>query len=256
MELKRWDLVDEHELKFMALRVFIKGLCGSIIASFISFILFKNIFVCEFSLIGCLFIVVYCSIIIYKRDWLDDKIGLFDSYLPGISYQGALIFLACLSIGLSFIFFAIALVKSGSIYSAIAFGLCVNFPTVFMLLRMNVYNNDSRLLFIGEKDGQKYYEQVLGYYPVFYYMFLGIPFGRGPLGVSFRKVLESIFLHNNSLEYCLLCFVLCLLVGSFILSPDIANKILPFEIKTYKGFFKFAIICLFLMGICVIPLID
>ncbi len=256
MGFKRWDLLDEHELKLMALRVFIKGLCGSIIASFISFILFKNIFVCEFSFIGCLFVAIYCSILTYKRDWLDDKIGLFDLAFPGISYQGLLIFLFCVSIALSFIFFAIALVKSGSIYSAIAFGLCVNFPTVFMLLRLNVYNNKSRLLLVGKKDDSKYYEHVFGYNPAFYYLLLGVPVGRGPLGVSFRKVLECIFLHNGSLEYSLLCFVLCLLVGSFILSPDIANKILPFEIKTYKGFFKFAIICLFLMGICVIPLID
>lgn len=254
MALKRWDLVDEQELKRMALRVLLKGLCCSILFTILFFFVSKNTFICKFLFMGFIYGTIHCTVITYNRDWLDNKIGLFDPILPGISYQGALIFLSgasiCLSLGIS----SMAFIKGG-IYSAIAFGLCVNFPTVFMLLRLNVYSNDSRLLYVGEKDGEKHYEQVFGYHPVFYYILLGIPFGRGPLGLSFRKVLESIFLHNGSIEYSILCFILCLLAGSFILSPDIANNVLPFEIRTFNGFFKFAVISLILMGICLIPLI-
>lgn len=153
----------------------------------------------------------------------------------------------------STVFFALAYVKGG-IYSAISTCLCINFPIVFMLLRLNVYNNESRVLYVGKLDGMNHYEQVFGYHPVFYYCLLGIPFGWAILGVSFRRVIESIFLHNYSLEYSLLCFILCLLAGSFILSPDIANNVFPFEIKRYKGFFKFAMISLILMVICFVPL--
>ena len=255
MELKRWDLVDEHELKLMALRCFLIGLFASVAVSIMMYLLMKNIVDAELAFMGTFFGSIYYSFIILKRDWFDEKIGLFDPYLPGISYQGIVLLLGFASIALSFGFFAMALDKGG-VYSAIAFGLCVNFPNVFMLFRLNVYNNKSRLLFIGEKDRQKYYEQVFGYHPVFYYILLGIPFGRGPLGASFKRVIECIFLNNGSLTYYLLCFILCLLAGSFILSPDIANNVLPFEIRTYKGFFKFAIICFFLMVFCFIPLIE
>ena len=175
------------------------------------------------------------------------------SYLQGISYQGTVLLLVTLGIALSFIFFAMALVQGG-IYSAIAFGLCVSFPIVFMLLRLNVYNNSSRLLYVGKEDGMDCYEQVWGYHPVFYYIFLGIPFGRGPLGLSFKKVLDSIFLHVGSLEYSIIYFIFCLIIGCFILSPDIANKIVPFEIKTFEGTKKFIMISLALIFICLGPL--
>ncbi|WP_407453258.1 hypothetical protein [Methanobrevibacter sp.] len=255
MKFKKWNLLDEHELRLLSLRCFLIGLFSSIPISIMMYLLMKNIVVAEFAFMGMFFASIYYSIIMLKRDWLDEKIGLFDSYLPGISYQGIVLLLGFASIALSFGFFAMAW-DMGGIYSGIAFGLCVNFPMIFMLLRLDVYNNNSRLLFVGEKDGQRYYEQVFGYHPVFYYGLLGIPFGRGPLGASFKRVLECIFLNNGSLGYYFPCFILCLVAGSFILSPDIANNVLPFEIRTYKGFFKFAIICLFLMGICFIPLID
>lgn len=254
MEFKGWDLVDEHELKLMALRCFLIGLLGSVVPSIVIYLLMKNIVDAEFTFIGCFFGAIYFSLIILKRDWLDEKIGLFNPDSPGVSYQGIVVLLVYPSIGLSFIFFAMAW-DMGGFYSGIAFGLCVNFPIIFMLLRLNVYNNDSRFLLVGEKDGQKYYEQVWGYQPVFYYALLGVPVGRGPLGASFKKVLECIFLHNGSLEYSLLCFILCLLAGSFILSPDIANNLLPFEIKTYSGAFKFAMISVVIMAICFIPLL-
>ena len=251
---RRWDLVDASELKSRAIRSFLICLSCSIVCSIFLFMFIRNIFIIEFTFIGFLLTSVYYSILIYKRDWLDEKIGLFDPYLQGISYQGSVILLSSASFALSFAFFALAFVKGG-IYSAVSTCLCINFPTVFMLLRLNVYNNDSRLLYVGKLDGMDHYEQVFGYNPIVYYMLLGVPFGWGILGVSFRRVLESIFLHNYSLEYSLLCFILCLLVGSFILSPDIANNVFPFEIKRYKGFFKFAIVSLILMEICFVPLI-
>ncbi|MBQ6349321.1 MAG: hypothetical protein IJI42_00150 [Methanobrevibacter sp.] len=252
MDLKRWDLMDEHELKLMALRCFLKGLVYSIVGALFLFFITKSSLICEFAFIGIVFTITYFSILIYKRDWLDEKIGLFDPYLQGISYQGAVILLSSGIFMASFIFSSTAFIK-GNIYSAIAFAFGVNFPIVFMLLRLNVYNNDSRLLYVGKLDGMDHYEQVLGYFPIFYYV-LAFPFGMGPLSVSFRRFLESIFLHNGSLEYYSACFILSLLAVSFVLSPDIANNVLPFEIKTFDGLKKFIVISLILLGICLIPL--
>lgn len=253
MEFKRWDIVDKHELKLMAIRCFLIGLCCSILAFILFNWIMKNIFISEMASIGILLGSIYISVIVYKRDWLDEKVGLFDPYLQGISYQGTVILLIAGSIMFTIGFFGLAFVKGG-IYSAISTSLCVNFPIIFMLLKSNVYHN-SRLLYVGKLNGMDHYEQVLGYFPIFYYCLLGIPFSWSPLGVSFKKILESIFLHNGFMEYSVLCFILCLLAGSFILSPDIENNVFPFEIRTLNGYFKFSVISWILMGICLIPLI-
>lgn len=254
MEFKRWDEADEHELKLIALRCFIiLGLFGSFVISAIMYFLMKNIAAAEIAFAGVFLASVYFTVILLKRDWLDEKIGLFDPVLHGISYQGMVVLLCTVSIGLSIIFFAMAW-DMGGIYSGIAHGLCVNFASIFMLLKLDVYNSESKLMYLGKKDGHPYFEYVYGYDPTYYYL-LGLHQGWGPLGVSFRRVLECIFLHNGSLMYNLLCFILCLLVGCFILSPDIANNIFPFEIRTFDGFRKFLAIGLLLMGLSIIPLI-
>ncbi|MBQ6349322.1 MAG: hypothetical protein IJI42_00155 [Methanobrevibacter sp.] len=253
MEFKGMDEVDEHELKLMALRCFLIGLFGSFVVSAIMYLLMKNIIYAEITFVGSFLGSAYFAFIILKRDWLDKKIGLFDPDLPGFSYQCMVVFLCFPSIVLSFTFFAMAW-GMGGIYSGIAHGLCVNFASIFMLLKLDVYNNKSRLIYLDENEGGKYFERIFGYNPLIYY-FLGIQHGLGPLGMSFRRVLECIFLHNGSLVYNLLCFILCLLAGCFILSPDIANNLFPFEIRTFEGSIKFIAIGFLLMIICIIPLI-
>ena len=123
MELKRWDLVDEHELKLMALRCFLIGLFCSILVFILLNSITRNIFMCKTASLGILLGVSYMSIMVYKRDWLDEKVGLFDSYLQGISYQGIVILLIGGSIMLTIGFFGLAFVKGG-IYSAISTSMC------------------------------------------------------------------------------------------------------------------------------------
>lgn len=45
----------------------------------------------------------------------------------------------------------------------------------------------------------------------------------------------------------LILVVLALLLECFVLSPDVANKILPFELKRIEGMKKFSLISLGLM---------
>ncbi len=209
---------------------------------------------CEFAFLGFFGMASYFSIIIYHRDYLDKKYKMFYDEFEGISYQCVIFLLITLSIGLSFGFFGMALIDGG-IYSAIAFSISVYFPAIFMLLRINVYRNEnSRLLKVVNDEGEETCEEVIGYHPFAYYL-LGITLSRGPLGVSLHNILNSIFLNEGVLAYNVVWFVLSICLGCFILSPDIANRILPFELKTRDGLIKFLFISWVLIGVLLLLII-
>lgn len=73
-------MADEHELKLMALRCFLIGVFCSIFAVVFFYILMEDIIISEFASIGILIGTFYISIVVYKRDWFNEKIGLFDPY--------------------------------------------------------------------------------------------------------------------------------------------------------------------------------
>lgn len=133
-------------------------------------------------------------------------------------------------------FFCAAL-KYG-LYNAIAFSLAVCFPGIFLLLRRNVYSNENNNSFY---DGN-------GYHPLFHWV-LGITVGSGPLGVSLTNFLKDMFVKGSFLNIDLISVVLALVLECFVLSPDVANKILPFELKRIEGMKKFILISLCLMMI-------
>lgn len=215
----------------------------------------KDSFACVCGFLGVFLLGVYAAIVVLKRDWLDEKIGLSDSNLQGLSYQCTVVFLVALSIMLSFGFFGMAFVQAG-IYSAIAFGVSQYFPAIFMLLRLDVYNDKSRWLLVEDEYGNKSYTEVIGYHPVFYFVFLGITSARGPLGLSIKYVLESIFLNKGLLSYDIFCFIVSLIVGSLVLSPDIMNKILPFELKTGNGLVKFMFIGIIMIALNLLMMVT
>ena len=254
--MKSWNEQNDSEIKRTALLVLIEGVVGSIVVSILFFFMLKDLFACVCGFLGMFLLGVYCAIVVLKRDWLDEKIGVFDSDFPGISYQCAVVFLVALSIALSFAFFGMAFVQAG-IYSAIAFGVAQYFPTIFMLLRLDVYKNEnSRWLLVEDEFGNKSYAEVIGYFPIFYFVFLGIPFARGPLGVSIKYILESIFLNKGLLSYDIFCFIVSLIVGSLVLSPDIMNKILPFELKTGNGLKKFMFIGIIMIALNLLMMVT
>ena len=88
-------------------------------------------------------------------------------------------------------------------------------------------------------------------HPVFYYM-LSLMVCNGPLGVSLLWILESIFQNTRSLNYSIFYFLLSFCLFCLVLSPDKVNKILPFELKTEKGFKKFVYLSVFLAAILLI----
>lgn len=253
--MKSWDEQNDHEMKMSALRILIYGVIGGIVLSIMLFFLLNDLFACVCGFLGGFLSCVYGAIVVLKRDWLDEKIGMFDSYFPGISYQGAIVFLMVLSIFLSFSFFGMAFVQGG-IYSAIAFGVSPYFPAIFMLLRLDVYKNEnSRWLLVEDEFGNESYVEVVGYHPIFYCL-LGITAARGPFGLSIKYVLESIFLNKGLLSYDIFCFIVSLIAISLVLSPDIMNKILPFEVKTGDGLIKFMFIGLIMIALNLLMMVT
>ena len=113
-----------------------------------------------------------------------------------------------------------------------------------MFLRLNVFSDESRLL-----SG----EQVIGYHPVFFYI-IGFMLSRGPLGISLLWIIKDIMGYSNSFNHDIIALLISLLCGCLILSPDIMNKILPFEIKTFKGLLKYCLLSAILISVVLITI--
>lgn len=241
MRTSWWDL-ESFELKYYALGLFILCELLSLITScFIAFLIgdFNYLLI---SFAGFSFSSIILILIVYERDYLNERYVLFDLGYPGISYQGLVFFLfgvsALLSSGVCILAF-----KQGGLYSAIAFGLVDFLPPIFMFLRLKVYSNDSRNNNLG-----------FGHHPFYYYV-LSLMVCNGPMGVSLLWVFKSIFQNSMPLNSSLFYFVLAFCLLCFVLSPDKVNKILPFELKTERGFRKFAYLSLILAALLLFAMI-
>lgn len=242
--MTRWDFLSDYELKLYSIICYILILILGIFFSILCYFLMNLNFI--WSLIGFVLFDFMVCIIIYKRDYLDNKYGLFTDEFIGLSYQGTIIFFSLISFLVSWFIIPLAF-HQGGIYSAIAFGLTVYFPFIFMFLRLNVYKNENCCyLLIDDEFGNQYCSKVMGYHPLFYFM-LGFIFSIGPLGISIHNLLNSIFLKNTSFDSAVIYFVIVLIGGCLILSPDIMNKILPFELKTGGGMVKFIVLSFILI---------
>ena len=67
--------------------------------------------------------------------------------------------------------------------------------------------------------------------------------------VFLTNFLKDMFVKGSFLNIDLISVVLALVLECFVLSPDVANKILPFELKRIEGMKKFILISLGLMMI-------
>lgn len=235
-----WMDLNSYELKYHALGLFMVCELLSLIISVLFSFLFRDFNYLLILFAGSSFSFLIITLIVYKRDYLDEKYVLFDMRYPGLSYQGFVFILFGLS-GLLSTFVGVLAFKQGGLYSAIAFSLIEFFPSIFMFLRLDVYSNDNR----------NYLNNNFGYHPVFYYM-LSLMVCNGPLGVSLLWILESIFQNTRSLNYSIFYFLLSFCLFCLVLSPDKVNKILPFELKTEKGFKKFVYLSVFLAAILLI----
>lgn len=245
---KDWSILDKNELKYYMISgsIFLE-LIGLVISIVLYLILDLPFSFVSYVIMGFTILTIFSSAIVYNRDYLDKKYGLFYNEYKGLSYQGLVLFFIPTSIAFAFIIFPMGL-NQGGIYSAISFSLSALYPAFFMFLRMNIYKNEnSREILTEDENGNKITEQVIGYHPGIYYIF-GSLISCHIIGFSLMKVITSIVESNLNIIY-LIYFICSLLIVSFILSPDIANKILPFELKRSNGLKKFLIIGIILMTI-------
>ncbi len=231
----KWMYLNDDELKIYSIGIFIECICLSVVISILLTLLFQSDFM--LSMIGFTIVSIMFTILIYKRDFFDEKFGLFSDDLMQSTNQGLILFLFVSSFLVSWGFFCAAL-KYG-LYNAIAFSLAVCFPGIFLLLRRDVYSNE---------NNNSVYDANISYNPIFYWV-MGITVGSGSLGVSLTNFLKDMFVKGSFFNMDLILVVLALLLECFVLSPDVANKILPFELKTIEGMKKFIIISLGLMFI-------
>lgn len=234
-----WRDLNSYELKYYALGLIIECEFLSFITSvFITFLIgdFSYLLI---SFMGLSFSSLIIILIIYKRDYLNGKYVLFDMMHPGISYQGMVFILFGVS-GLLSTCIGILAFKQGGLYSSIAFSLIEFFPPIFMFLKLNVYNNESREYLNDLKNSMTF-----GYHPFYYYM-LSLMVCNGPMGISLLWIFKSIFQNGMSLNHSLFYFLLSFCLFCFVLSPDKINNIIPFELKTQKGFKKYAFLSLIL----------
>lgn len=231
-----WKYMSQIELKKLAIKCFFMGEFFGLIFSFVVYSILNVFWPILFFILGSTLFSLYFSIISYKRDWFDNKFGFFyykNGIFYRISYQGILIFMVSISIVLPFFIFPTALIQ-GNIYGAFSFSLSAAFPAIFMLLRLNVFSEKITM-------ENNFNDEDSGYMPIPYFL-LGISLSTHLIGISLMHLFESIFLNNNFLNNNLLIFIISLLIVCFSLSPDIANKILPFDLKTTDGLLKFFII--------------
>ena len=238
---KGWINLTKNELKiYSAYLFFYTEILGLFLCLILYFFLHINFIL---SVLGMIIFGGIFSILIYNRDFLDEKYNMISNNFQGMSYQSVVIMLFPLTFLMSWFMALLAFTFEG-LDSAIAFGLAMYFPFLFMFLRLNVFSDESRLL-----SG----EQVIGYHPVFFYI-IGFMLSMGPLGISLLWIIKDIMGYSNSFNHDIIALLISLLCGCLIFSPDIMNKILPFEIKTFKGLLKYCLLSAILISVVLITI--
>ena len=247
-----WTIATKEERKQLALRFLIIGLIMAPIGVGVIYLFRRNLYKCFFMFLSIMGFTISSMVFAYKSDWIDRKVGFFDSEFIGASYQAVVFFLFGIWIALAIGYFGLGLIESG-ITSAVGFGLSMIFVGILTLWRTDVFNNNSRLLLVEDEFGNKYYKEVLGYHPALFWVPL---MGAGTLlGMTLHNFLDSIFFNTTPIINNIPCVILSIFVCYLTVSPHIANKYLPFEIRTSEGlkkFFMLILVLIFISGLITI----
>lgn len=233
---KGWINLNKEELKVYSIYLFFyTEILGLFLCLLFYFVIHVDFLL---SFLGMIIVGAIFSVLIYNRDFLDEKYDLISGKFIGMSYQSVVVILFPLTFAMSW-FFALFSFTVEGLDSAIAFGLAMYFPFVFMFSRLDVFSDENSRLVSDQ--------QVIGYHPVFFYL-LGFMLARGPLGISLLWVIRDIISNFSSFNHDIISLIISLLCGCLILSPDVMNRILPFEIKTFEGLFKYCLLSVILIG--------
>ena len=222
-----WQELNRFEL---FIQTFFSSLILTIIFSFISLVISSgDNFWIVFSSFE-IFILFY-RIFILLRSFLEEHFNMYDENdTKSNSYEGWIIGLCILSLGIFLCFLGIGYAFD-VLLTGFSLGLIFVFPPYFMLFRRDTYNESKNL---SEDDD-------IGFQPKIYWV-LSIFCGFVTVVPSFR-FLEAYFLWNfPNLFVCLSLIIVSFLWIIMVLSPDIWNNYLPFNIKSSNGILKYIII--------------
>ena len=240
---KPWLLLDSEELKIYSIVIFILCFVGGIILSILmSAIPSTNIFFTIFSFTA---MSVLMAIFTYKRDWFDRKYGLVSKYHIGMNYQVVFYFIGILNLALSLIFFYPNLKTQGPTNAAIMF-LSQQIPLLFMLLRLNVFDDENCRVKKEDEMGNIHYENTLGYNPIIYY-FIGFPISI-LIGICLNDYVKDILV-SSYFTSNLLQLLLSLAILFVLLSPDFLDRLLPFNLRSWSGTVKLYILIAVILAI-------
>lgn len=181
-----------------------------------------------------LIIVFYCVLVLLKG-FLEKHFDIYDKDdFKSNSYEGWIIGLCILNIGIFLSFFGIGYAFN-VLFLGFSLGMIFVFPPYFMLLRRKIFNESNNLTC----------KENIGFNPKFYWI-LGIFCGFFTLVNSFWY-LQSFYTLNYPSFFVCLCFIIFSFIWvAFVLSPDIWNKFLPIEIRSTNGFLIYSIIMIIL----------
>ena len=142
------------------------------------------------------------AIFTYKRDWFDETYGLVSRYHIGMNYSVIFYIILIITVTLSLMFFYPILKSQGLKLASITF-ISQYIPVAFMLLRLKVYSDENCPVKKIDNFGNEYWT---------------------------NDILSSAYLTSN-----LLYLILSLTILFILLSPDLLDKVLPFDLRTWKG---------------------
>lgn len=210
----------------------------SIIVAFISFIFSFNLSFNEFVMI---FIGLETfPFIVCLLGWFWDTLNKYFV----MTYPKDSIYWSFEGLAVSFLFIGFAALLSitlmfgvlGSFLAGFILAFGFFYPALFIFLRRkSVFNEDSTII---EGSDEKFY----GYQPSCYWL-VGVFAGFPMFMFSFNKCL--LYLLNRNLFGCVLDLIVAFGLISLMLSPDLVNKILPFELKKRSNALIYLIICPF-----------
>jgi hypothetical protein len=163
---RRWDKIPNDELKGYSIYIFLVGLLIGCLLFGLMKVLFKWSFneLIMILLANSVFSFLF-SMVIYKREWIDEKYGLgYDGYYivpgrnEGMSYKAAIVLITTAAPLFSILFFVMGL-HYGNIIVATAFLIAMPIPFILMFLRIDAYENK---IIVTPKQ--------LDYCPPFYFM--------------------------------------------------------------------------------------
>lgn len=201
---------------------------GVILSRMLSIIPVTNKF---FSILTFTVSSILMAIFTYKRDWFDEKYGLVSRYHIGMNYSVIFYLILIITVTLSLMFFYPILKSQGLKFAAIMF-ISQYIPVIFMLLRLKVFSDENCPVKKTDNFGNEYWKNTLGYNPIIYYL-ISFPFTM-IIALSLynytTNILSSSYLTSN-----LLYLILSLTILFILLSPDFLDKVLPLDLRTWKG---------------------